>query len=143
MSSSAPEPSVPEPSVPDDDARCPCTSGLPFGACCGPALDGSRPAPTAQALMRSRFTAFALGDAAYLRASWDPATRPEPLELDSTLRWYRLDVLRTALGQVGDDVGTVEFVAYHRGPEGRGSLHEVSRFRRGGAGWLYVDGDVA
>ena len=49
---------------------CPCGSGRAFGACCGPALSGERPAPTAEALMRSRYTAFTLRDTAYLLASW-------------------------------------------------------------------------
>jgi SEC-C motif-containing protein len=63
-------------------APCPCGSGKPFDECCGPALAGVRPAADAAALMRSRYTAFARGDAAYLRVTWHPSTRPAELALD-------------------------------------------------------------
>lgn len=88
--------------------------------------------------MRSRFSAFALGDAGYLLRSWHASTRPEELSLDPGLRWYRLDIERTEAGGPFDVDGVVEFVAYFRGDE-RGSLHEVSRFVREGRDWFYVD----
>ena len=90
--------------------------------------------------MRSRYTAFAVGDAAYLLATWHPTTRPPGLELDDDLTWRRLDVLRAAGGPFDTD-GVVEFVAHHRSPGGRGTLHEVSRFVREDGRWWYVDGD--
>ena len=124
--------------------RCPCLSGLPFAECCEPVLRGERPAPTAEALMRSRFTAFARGDVAWLQASWHPGTRPEALDLGDDLEWRRLDILDTAAGGPFDDAGEVEFVATwrSRGTGERGRLHERSRFVREGGRWLYVDGDV-
>ncbi|MFT4125999.1 MAG: YchJ family protein [Gordonia sp. (in: high G+C Gram-positive bacteria)] len=128
---------------PDAGARCPCTSGLPFGECCGPILAGDRRAPTAQALMRSRFTAFAVGDADYLRVSWHPASRPAHLDLDDTLRWYRLDIESTSAGGPFDSAGIVEFTAYHRSPAGRGTLHERSRFTRLDGHWVYLDGETS
>lgn len=123
--------------------RCPCLSGETYDACCGPLHRGDATAPTAEQLMRSRYSAFAVGDAAYLRATWHPRTRPRDLELDPDVRWYRLDVLATTAGGPFDTAGTVEFRAHHRGPDGRGSLHEVSRFVREGGAWSYLDGDVA
>ena len=90
--------------------------------------------------MRSRYSAFAVGDAAYLSATWHPTTRPDSLTLDPALQWYRLDVLRTERGGPFDTDGVVEFRAYHRSPEGKGNQHEVSRFVREGGRWLYVDG---
>ena len=122
--------------------RCPCSTGLPYDECCGPLHRGGRTAGTAEQLMRSRFSAFAVGDAAYLRRTWHPSTRPADLTLDPDVRWYRLDVRATSGGGVFDDAGTVEFEAFWRGPDGRGSMHEVSRFVRGADGWQYVDGDV-
>lgn len=122
--------------------RCPCLSGLPYAECCGPLHRGDAVAPTAEQLMRSRFSAFAVGDADYLRATWHPSTRPRSLELDPAQRWYRLDVLATSGGGPFDTAGTVEFRASYRHPEGRGDLHEVSRFVREVGTWLYVDGQV-
>lgn len=116
--------------------RCPCLSGSPYDECCGP-LHRGEPAPTAERLMRSRFSAFALGDAAYLLRSWHPSTRPAELDLDDGLRWYRLDIERTERGGPFDRDGVVAFTAHYRGDE-RGQLHEVSRFVREGRDWFYV-----
>jgi len=121
--------------------RCPCTSGDVFGSCCGPVI-ATGVAPTAVRLMRSRFTAFALGDTAHLRRSWHPSTRPARLDLEDDVRWLRLDILETVDGGPFDTAGVVEFEALFRDAAGRGSLRERSRFVRGGRTWLYVDGDV-
>ena len=88
--------------------------------------------------MRSRFSAFALGDAPYLRRSWHPSTRPDELDLDDGLRWYRLDIERTERGGPFDREGVVEFCAFYRGSE-RGELHETSRFVKDGRDWFYVE----
>lgn len=93
--------------------------------------------------MRSRFSAFATGDAAYLLRTWHRSTRPRSLELDPEDRWYRLDVLRTERGGLLDTDGVVEFRAYRRSPSGRDTLHEVSRFVREDRQWFYVDGAVS
>jgi SEC-C motif-containing protein len=99
-------------------------------------------AATAEHLMRSRFSAFALGDVAYLLRTWHPSTRPASLELDPELRWYRLDVLRTERGGLLDTQGLVEFRAHYRSPGGSGVQAETSRFVREDGDWLYVDGRV-
>jgi len=122
---------------------CPCRTGLPYEECCGPLHSGRGRTPTAEHLMRSRFAAFALGDAAYLLRTWHPSTRPDVLELDTGVRWYRLDVLATARGGLTDTEGTVEFRAYHRSPDAAGSQHEVSRFVRDDGAWVYLDGVTA
>jgi SEC-C motif domain protein len=133
-----------------DDARCPCLSGETYGACCGRyhrglrAPGGAGPvAPTAEALMRSRYAAFVVGDAEYLLATWHPSTRPADLDLDDDVTWRRLDVLATRAGGPLDRTGVVDFVAHHRSTatRERGSLHEVSSFVREGRHWYYVDGD--
>nr|WP_297428047.1 YchJ family metal-binding protein [uncultured Actinotalea sp.] len=124
------------------DARCPCGTGLLYGECCGPLHEGDR-APTAERLMRSRFSAFASGDTAYLLRTWHRSTRPRTLELDPEDRWYRLDVARTERGGLLDADGLVEFRAYRRSPSGRDTLHEVSRFVREDRQWFYVDGAVS
>lgn len=121
-------------------ARCPCLSGLTYDGCCGTLHAGSAHAQTAEQLMRSRYSAFAVGDPAYLLATWHPSTRPKDLELDETIRWYRLDVRATTAGTPFDTSGTVEFEAFRKGPGGPGSQHEVSSFVREGGRWFYVDG---
>jgi len=127
---------------PADDDPCPCGSGSTFGGCCGPVLDGV-PADSPQALMRSRYTAFALGDTEHVQRTWHPTTAPEALDLDEALRWERLEVLSASTDAAGRR-GTVEFRAHwHDGSTGqRGVLHEVSRFRLAAGRWFYVDGLV-
>lgn len=123
-------------SAPSPESRCPCGSGEVYGGCCGP-LHAGQAAPTAERLMRSRFSAFAIGDAAYLLASWHPSTRPSALELDDGLRWYRLDILDRVAGGLLDTEGVVEFDAHYRGAE-KGVLHERSRFVRDTGRWSYL-----
>ncbi|GAB92151.1 hypothetical protein GORHZ_164_00450 [Gordonia rhizosphera NBRC 16068] len=106
-------------------------------------MSGQRRAGTAEALMRSRFTAFALGDRDHLLASWHPRTRPESLDLDDGLQWYRLDVEEISGGSPFDTTGEVTFTAYYRTGAARGTLHECSRFERYDGRWVYVDGVVS
>jgi SEC-C motif-containing protein len=91
-------------------------------------------APTAELLMRSRYAAFAVGDAGYLRATWDPRTRPRRTDLDPGERWTGLEVLGRTGGGLVDATGTVTFRAHHRG----GVVAGHSAFRRTGGRWLYV-----
>ena len=118
--------------------RCPCLSGETYEACCGRFHDGRADAPTAEQLMRSRYSAFAVGDADYLRRTWHAPTRPAELEVDPGVRWTRLDVLGTRGGGPFDTEGTVEFRAHYRADGVPGSQHEVSRFLRVDGRWLYV-----
>jgi len=92
--------------------------------------------------MRSRYSAFVVGDAAYLTATWHPRTRPRSLELDPDVEWRRLDIVGTSGGGPFDREGTVEFRAHFRRGAERGLQHERSRFVREGGAWLYVDGDT-
>lgn len=91
--------------------------------------------------MRSRFSAFALGLAEYLLASWHPDTRPAGFEPDAGVTWRRLQIVDTVAGGADDETGVVEFRASYRGPEGAGLVHERSRFVRVDGRWLYRDGD--
>lgn len=127
---------------PADAMRCPCNSGDTYEACCGRFIDvpeGASYPPTAEALMRSRYTAFATGNAAYLLRTWHPDTRPAVLELDPEQRWYRLDILETSAGGPWDTDGVVTFAARYRYDGERGALTETSRFLRQGRQWLYLD----
>jgi len=120
---------------------CPCGSGAVFDGCCAPVLAGT-PARTAEQLMRSRFSAFVVGDERHLFATWHPRTRPEAIDLDPALRWTGLEIVETGAGGAGDSTGTVEFHARWRDGGTRGALHERSRFIRYAGRWWYVDGDV-
>lgn len=111
---------------------CPCGSGSSYAECCGPLHDGAA-ALTAGALMRARFSAFAIGDSDYLVRSWHPRTRPERVRLDPDITWLSLQIV-----DAGDK--HIEFIARFRGPNGRGFLRERSRFARHGDRWYYLDG---
>lgn len=126
------------PTGPDADA-CPCGSGLDYPLCCGPLHDGV-PAATAEALMRSRYSAFVKRDAGYLLATWHPSRRPPALDLDDPQQWLGLEVRGTAAGGPDDDTGTVEFVARYKDRGRAGRLHESSRFVREDGRWYYLDG---
>ena len=134
-------------------AACPC-GGPSLARCCGPYLDGQAVAPTAEALMRSRYTAYTLRNEAYLKATWHPSTRPQAPVTDENekIQWLGLEVksalrLRQRKADLPEqpDRDTVEFVARCR-IGGRGQrLHEVSNFVRetgedGVARWFYLDG---
>jgi SEC-C motif-containing protein len=98
-----------------------------------------RPADTAEELMRSRYTAYVLDDVDHVFRSWHPATRPDDLEQLPRVEWVGLEILETADGGPGDDLGVVEFRASYAG----GALHERSRFVRRAGRWVYLDGDVS
>ena len=121
---------------------CPCGTCKPYGGCCGRLHDGFS-ADSAEALMRSRYSAYVLGREDYLRGSWHPRTRPDRLDLDATpaTKWLGLSIRQHRM--TGDDTAIVEFVARYK--VGGGSavrLHETSRFVREGGRWFYVDGDI-
>jgi len=142
MMRAMPSPSTRRPA----DPPCPC--GLParLSACCGRWHGGALhlQAPDAERLMRSRYSAYVLQDADYLRATWHPSTRPAQLALEPGTHWLGLAVRAHRL--LDDSRAEVEFVARSRaggGPATR--LHERSRFVRentqGAWRWFYVDGD--
>ncbi|GGU49057.1 UPF0225 protein [Streptomyces albospinus] len=121
------------------DAPCPCGRAASYGDCCAPFHQGRAAAPTAERLMRSRYSAFAVGDTGYLLRSWHPATRPGSLELDAAQRWTGLDILGTSGGSAFHDEGTVEFRAHYTRRGRSGSQYEHSRFVRENGRWVYVD----
>ena len=122
-------------------APCPCGSAAPYADCCGRYHAGPLhlQAPTAEALMRSRYSAFVRGDAGYLLATWHPSTRPAAIEADPPgLKWLGLDVRRHEVQDA--DHATVEFVARSKLGGRAHRLHETSHFVREDGRWFYVDG---
>ena len=119
--------------------HCPCGSGKLHDDCCGPLHSGAARAATAEQLMRSRFSAFAVGDAAYLLRSWHSSTRPARLELDRATQWIRLEILDTQDGGPFHTSGTVRFRAHYRERGGAAQfMEENSTFSREDGAWVYV-----
>ena len=146
-------PTMPPPPKP---AACPCGGGA-FAACCGPYLAGDAVAPSADLLMRSRYSAYVLRIEAYLRATWHPSTLPAGpiIDPDEKLQWLGLEVksalrLRQRKADLPEspERDTVQFVARYKIAGRAHRLHEVSRFVCEGAGddkgeiarWFYLDG---
>ncbi|MGI5129663.1 YchJ family protein [Pseudonocardia sp. CA-107938] len=112
---------------------CPCGLPQPYAACCGRFHDGAAP-PTAELLMRSRYTAFVRSDEEYLLRTWDPATRPQTLGLNPRARWTGLEIRGVTDGGLFAQTGTVHFRAHHAG----GVVEEDSAFRKLDGHWVYV-----
>ena len=122
--------------------ECPCGSGKSYNQCCRLYHDG-KAAPTAESLMRSRYTAYVLRNGAYLHRSWHPTTRPNKkslLQLTPT-DWQGLTVVRTEQGSEQDANGIVEFIAHYQEAGIAQQLHETSRFVREAGKWYYVNCD--
>jgi SEC-C motif-containing protein len=90
--------------------------------------------------MRSRYSAFVVGDAAYLLDTWHPTSRPRTIDLDDGVRWTGLEILATTGGSLLAAEGTVEFRASYVRDGRAGAQHENSRFARDGGQWRYLDG---
>lgn len=111
-----------------------------YADCCGRYIDAfdSTPAPDAESLMRSRYTAFVCERADYLQATWHASTRPQALDFDAGAKWLGLEVRSH---RAEGDRAQVEFVARYRLGGRAVRLHERSRFVRENGRWFYVDGD--
>ncbi len=140
----------------DDQHPCPCGSRLTFGVCCKPLLAG-QPALSAEQLMRSRYTAFSLGNADYLLNSTHPSLRDtqeekELIDSFSTQEWLSLQVLATEKGTTKDTKGIVEFIAHYQHADGHHhhhgeacgglhQLHERAYFVKENNHWYYNQGE--
>lgn len=126
---------------------CHCGSGRAFETCCGPYIQGDVSAPNAEALMRSRYSAYLEQAIDYLGETLHPAHRSD-WDRNATRRWAEqaqwlgLEIVATEAGQPDDQEGTVEFIVrfIEDGRERR--HHERSRFRQEHGRWYYVDGTV-
>lgn len=120
---------------------CPCGSGISYQDCCMPYLQKVNPAPTAAALMRSRYSAYVFNDMDYILDTWHPSTRPDSISSDNA-RWLGLTILSTQKGVQPHTDGTVEFIAHYEHDGRLGQLHEVSRFLYENDRWYYYDGEL-
>lgn len=122
--------------------RCPCrkkSEPIAYETCCGRFHRGQVP-ETAEALMRSRYTAYATHNARYLLETWHPTTRPAAIDVDDGLEWYMLKIVgHTEIGTTA----TVTFSARSRLKGSTHDLRETSRFVRENGRWYYVEGMFA
>ncbi|WP_207478904.1 YchJ family protein [Arenibaculum pallidiluteum] len=128
-------------------SSCPCASGKEFGACCGPFLSGEAVPPNPEALMRSRYSAFAVGNIDYLESTLLPGTgedfdRAQVTDWARNSEWTGLEIRATEGGGPDDDAGMVEFVARFRTGGKDYVHHETSRFARQDGRWWYVEGSM-
>jgi SEC-C motif-containing protein len=118
--------------------RCPCGSGQSYEQCCGRWHAGA-PAPDAQALMRSRYSAFVMCNELYLLATWHESKRPRKVEFEPKQKWLGLKIVDS--WDTGATTAEVEFIARYRvGGGSAARLHERSRFVKEGDRWFYVEG---
>ena len=129
-------------------AGCPCGSGRQLDACCACYIEGRSSAPTAEGLMRSRFSAFVLNRLDYIEQTCASEMR-ETFDRDDAQRgsdvvkWIDLEVLNSFRGGAMDETGTVEFSARYL-VDGLVRTHrENSVFRREDGKWVYVTGEIA
>ena len=128
--------------IPESE-NCLCGSGVSYVNCCSPFHQGLAAAPTAETLMRSRFSAYAQRNADYLLKTWDNGKRPDDIDFSKeTATWHRLQIIQCKKGGISDSKGVVEFKAYYRQDDIEYVMHEISSFIKQGQHWLYQDGVV-
>ena len=128
--------------------KCPCHSGEEFKNCCEPFLTGEKSPPTAEKLMRARYTAYATANIEYLKKTLAPESRSDfdpgtTKKWAQSAKWKNLKIVSTEKGTASDNKGTVEFIATYEQDGGGLDHHEVSQFRKSENGeWFFVDGDA-
>ncbi|WP_353571774.1 YchJ family metal-binding protein, partial [Candidatus Albibeggiatoa sp. nov. BB20] len=122
---------------------CPCGSQQSYVQCCAPYHQWDSVPATAEALMRSRYTAFVLELKDYLLSTWHPSTRPKQLQFDSNTHWLGLKIKAHEAGQKDDTEGTVSFVARYKLQGKAHRLTEKSRFVKDKERWFYLDGEIS
>lgn len=125
--------------------QCPCGSGKPYADCCGAIIEGRIDAPTAESLMRSRYTAFTLANADYLMKSWYSKTRnikeKEAIRRwAQSVKWVKLEILSKVAGEESDSTGYVSFRALFMEDGVMDQILEDSFFERENGKWVYVSG---
>ena len=121
---------------------CPCQSTKPYSECCELYHNGQA-APTAESLMRSRYSAYVLNHGKYLYKSWSKTTRPskKSLNQEQETEWLGLSIVRTEQESIFDSEGVVEFIASYISEGKEEQIHETSRFVRENEKWVYLDGN--
>ncbi|MEN8109133.1 MAG: YchJ family protein [Pseudomonadota bacterium] len=131
----------------NDTTACPCGSGRPYESCCGPLISGTTSAPDPEALMRSRYTAFARLEMPYLASSLDPSQRHDYDESGATRwaresDWQKLEIINVTADPENANRGSVEFRAHYRMQGEQHVHHELAEFRKTGDTWYFYDGKM-
>ena len=126
-------------------SQCPCGSGKEYDNCCGPLISGNQAAATAEALMRSRYTAYAKADIAYITDTLHPSARHDhdPIAAQrwaEQSEWLGLEICNVEAGGETDDTGIVEFIASYREKGGIKKHHEIAEFTKDNGRWYFKDG---
>lgn len=133
-----------------ENKTCPCQSNSQsdehnhalYSKCCQPIHQDITKATTAEALMRSRYSACALLNETFMLNSWHPETCPPGLSLEPKVSWIGLEIKATTAGGGDDDNGEVEYVARCKSNGRASRIHEISRFTRHNGHWVYLDGKL-
>lgn len=127
--------------------NCYCGSQNVFAKCCEPFLSGQESPKTAEQLMRSRYSAYVVGNIDYIKNTLAPEAQSDfdyksAKDWSQQSKWLGLQIIKTEKGQAGDQTGVVEFVASFEFAGEKNDHHEISQFRKDNRGhWLYVDGE--
>ena len=122
---------------------CLCGSGIDYHQCCKPFHVGEKLPATAEALMRSRYTAYAMHNASYLQETWDFTRRPEKIDFSTeNIDWLRLEITDTKKGGIKDSKGMVSFKAFYMQGGEEHVMNEISRFTKINGCWFYLDGVI-
>lgn len=129
----------------EEKKQCPCGSGKSFDECCGPFLNGVSEAPTAETLMRARYTAYATGNIDFVERTIHPSgragfDRESARQWAEKSQWHGLEVLNSVDGKEEDVQGTVEFIARYSQENEMTDHHELALFRKESGQWTFVDG---
>ena len=130
-----------------DTTPCPCQSGLAYAACCEPLIKGGEAAPGPEALMRARYTAFAMVEMPYLKETLHPSQRNDYDEVGATAwardsDWTGLEILEVSDRPDNSKSGSVEFRAHYRRNNERLEHHELAEFRQSNGTWYFYDGKM-
>ena len=122
--------------------KCPCGSGLAFGACCEPFINGTKDAPTAEALMRARYSSYATGAIDFIERTHERDDRDQ-VSIEETKKWSQestwlgLKIVRADKGGVNDETGKVDFIATYSSHGLKEDYHEIGEFKKVNGQWFY------
>lgn len=126
---------------------CPCASGLSYAECCGLYISGTHAAPTAEATMRARYSAFVKGEISFIRSTYNPEEL-EQFDEEGITRWAKesewkgLEIRQVQKGLASDSEGQVEFIAKYAIGGVQQNHHEISEFKKIDGRWYFMDGKI-